>query len=568
MAGNLQRSHRFSSFDRDYLRYFASADDGVVPPEEDQPSIRVEDIELHLDDYRNQFERIQKYLCAGETYQVNFTDRIHGTTASTPFAVYEHLLKRQPVPYAALINGPAGTLLSFSPELFFHTSDRRITVRPMKGTWPRGRNLMEDRAASYRLMNDEKNRSEHVMIVDLLRNDLGRICEFGSIHVEKLFHAERYKTLFQMTSTISGVLRANLSPSDILRRLFPSGSITGAPKRRTMEIIRELERLPRGSYTGSIGYFGPDGESCFNVAIRTMEFFGPSFRLGVGGGITAGSEVSEEYDECRLKAAFLTSHLEPFSLIETMRAHDGIPLLDLHMKRLAESAEYFDIRYDAQQLRHEVTNTAEHCGPAKSRIRVELGQAGDWKITASSLDHSRWDGRLLLVEEPVSSRDVFRHHKTTNREICDRHLNLARDAGFDEVIFLNECGELTDCAISNIFLSIDGRWATPALTCGVLPGVFRTKLLEALDPVWECKLCVEDVGRADLVILCNALRGIRPVTEIKTLAGDVIRAMPANVTNSSSATLSWPPFEEIARCRGSLARRPQFRGDLRSSAFA
>lgn len=499
-------------------------------PQEDRPSIRVGDIGIHPKEYLARFERIQQYLHAGDTYQVNFTDRIHGTTASTPLAVYEYLLKQQPVPYAALVNRASGALLSFSPELFFRTSHRRITVRPMKGTWGRGRNLVEDREAAHRLVRDEKNRSEHVMIVDLLRNDLGRICEFGSIHVERLFHAERYKTLFQMTSTISGTLLQDLPPSAIFKSLFPSGSITGAPKRRTMEIIRELERHPRGIYTGSIGYFGPDGESCFNVAIRTMEFSGPGFRFGVGGGITAGSDVKEEYEECRLKAAFLTRQVQPFSLIETMRAQCGIPLLDLHMRRLAESAEYFDIQCDTRRLRHELTDAARECGSIESRIRVELDHSGVWKITASPLNHPRWDGRLLLADERISSRDVFRHHKTTNREMYDRHFDLARNSGFDEVLFLNEHEALAECAISNVFLHIDGRWATPALTCGVLSGVFRTKLLKALGPVKECELHLEDVRRANTIITCNALRGVRSVQQIETPAGEVIWAVPTSGT--------------------------------------
>lgn len=500
---------------------FPSAQMESLPPEV-PISILVDDIEIQPKEYLARFERIQEYLHAGDTYQVNFTDRIRGIATSTPLAVYEYLLKQQPVPFAALINRPSGALLSFSPELFFRTSGRQITVRPMKGTWARGRNLAEDREAAYRLVHDEKNRSEHVMIVDLLRNDLGRICEFGSIKVENLFQAERYKTLFQMTSTISGKLRMDFTPSAVFRALFPSGSITGAPKRRTMEIIREIEAHPRGIYTGAIGYFGPDGESCFNVAIRTMEFSGDSFCFGVGGGITADSDPREEYNECCLKAAFLTRQVPPFSLIETMRASGGIPLLDLHMNRLAESAEYFDIRYDAQRLRYELTNAARECGSAKCRVRVELDATGLWKISTSPLNRVSWHGRLLLAEEHVSSRDVFRHHKTTNRQVLDRQLALARAAGFDEVMFLNEYAALTECAISNIFLRVKGRWMTPALVCGVLPGVYRTTLLNCLGSVVESELYLEDLKAAERIVLCNAIRGVRPVSHIETLSGNVI----------------------------------------------
>jgi para-aminobenzoate synthetase/4-amino-4-deoxychorismate lyase len=490
------------------------------------PSIQVGDIEIHPKEYLARFERIQRYLHAGDTYQVNLTDRISGVTACPPLAIYEYFLKQQPVPFAALINKASGALLSFSPELFFRTSQRQIAVRPMKGTWARGRNLTEDREAAHRLAHDEKNRSEHVMIVDLLRNDLGRICEFGSIKPEKLFHAERYNTLFQMTSTISGTLRADLAPSVVLKSLFPSGSITGAPKRRTMEIIRELERHPRGVYTGSIGYFGPGGESCFNVAIRTMEFTGSTFCFGIGSGITAGSDGNEEYEECRLKAAFLHRRAVPFSLIETMRAAAGIPLLDLHMKRLAESAEYFDIRYDAPQLRYALANAAQECGSACSRIRVELNQQGLWKITASPLPATPWSGRVLLADERISSKEIFHHHKTTNREIYDRHLASARAAGLDEVMFVNEHGCVTECAISNILLRLQGRWTTPALVCGVLPGVYRTTLLDSPGSVIERELHLEDIRAAERIIVCNAIHGVRPVKQIETSAGNIIWIAP------------------------------------------
>lgn len=493
-------------------------------PPEFQPSIHPAGIEMHPEDYLARFERIQEYIRAGDTYQVNFTDRILGTAASTPLAVYEHLLKQQPVPFAALIHRPSGTLMSFSPELFFRTSDRQITVRPMKGTWARGRNMKEDGEAACQLVHDGKNRSEHVMIVDLLRNDLGRICEFGSIKVENLFQAERYKTLFQMTSTVSGKLRTDLTSSAVFKALFPSGSITGAPKRRTMEIIREIEKHPRGIYTGAIGYFGPDGKSCFNVAIRTMEFSENTFCLGVGGGITADSDPHEEYNECCLKAAFLTRQAAPFSLIETMRASGGIPLLDLHMKRLAESAEYFDIRYEAQRLRHDLTTAARECGSTETRIRVSLDESGLWRITTSPLNHVPWRGRLLLASESVSSQDVFTHHKTTNRAIYDRQLESARIAGFDEVMFLNEHAAITECAISNIFFHIAGKWLTPALTCGVLPGVFRSTLLNSLEPVTECELCLEDIQGADRILVCNAVRGARLVKQIENAAGIVVWA--------------------------------------------
>lgn len=496
--------------------------------------IEVDEFQIDPKNYRDRFDRIQNYLQAGDTYQVNFTDRIVGKINSTPLAIYNDLLRQQPVPYAAMITKASETILSFSPELFFRTSHGKIIVRPMKGTWARGRNVKEDRAASDRLVHDEKNRSEHVMIVDLLRNDLGRICEFGSIKVEKLFDPERYRTLIQMTSTISGQLRAELSPSDVFRALFPSGSVTGAPKKRTMEIIRELELNPRAIYTGSIGYFGPGGESCFNVAIRTMMLRASGFVLGVGGGITAGSDASDEYEECLLKAAFLSHRAPSFSLIETMRAVDGIPLLDLHMKRLAESAEYFDIRYDGRRLRDELTAVARACGSVESRVRVELNDAGFWKISTTLLKPSQWHGGVLLADKPVNSRDIFRHHKTTHRQFFEQQLELARDAGFDEVIFLNESAALTEGAISNIFLYANNKWITPALTCGVLPGVYRSTLVSSLPAVVEREVYSADLIAAEKIFVCNALHGVRAVTRIENSAGDVLWADPGTMGTSEA----------------------------------
>ncbi len=486
-------------------------------------AILTEGLQLAPNEYDAAIAAIHQYLQAGDTYQVNFTDRIDGETDSNPLAVYETLLARQPVSFAAFLNLPAGPVLSFSPELFYRTSQGRICVRPMKGTWPRGLNVAGDRKAEAQLLNDEKNRSEHVMIVDLLRNDLGGICSYGSVRVDELFRVERYSTLLQMTSTCSGELREGLSPARVLRSLFPSGSITGAPKRRTMEIIRELERQPRGVYTGSIGYFGPDGEACFSVAIRTLKLQGRRLTMGVGGGITADSKADEEYEECRLKAEFLTRKRPAFSLIETMRSVDGeIALLPRHMRRLAESAAYFGRRYDESALWSELVLAADGCGETECRIRLLLDEAGAWTITALPLELATWSGRLLLAEERTCSTDVFLHHKTTHRGMYEESFSTARRMGFDEVLFLNEREHLTEGAISNLFLQVGGRWVTPSLQCGVLPGVQRSHMLEELGDVEERELQLEDLRRAEAVSVCNALRGMRAARSIELADGSVL----------------------------------------------
>lgn len=490
----------------------APAEADVAGP---SPTFTLEGLQISQQEYGARLARIRHYLEAGHTYQVNFTDRIMGATDSEPLAVYETLLSQQPVPFAAYLHSPYGAILSFSPEMFYRVSQGKVTTRPMKGTWPRGVNTAGDREAAHRLQWDEKNRSEHVMIVDLLRNDLGRLCEYGTVHVDDIFHVERYSTLLQMTSTISGVLRAELKPSEIFRTLFPSGSITGAPKRRTMEIIRELERCPRGIYTGAIGYFAPHGDACFNVAIRTLALNDNRLTLGVGGGITADSTIEQEYQECQLKGAFLTRIRPSFSLIETMRCEDGVALLASHMRRLADSADYFGIRYDASALIADITAAAAQCGNIVSRVRVELGENGRWTISAAPLENVPWSGRILLAAEHTHSKDIFLHHKTTHRTFYENHLAAARQEGFDEVLFLNELSQITEGTISSFFCRIEGRWLTPKLDCGVLPGIQREFLLRNLDGAEECELGIEDMVRADRIFACNALRGARVVQSIQ-----------------------------------------------------
>ncbi|WP_142988327.1 aminodeoxychorismate synthase component I [Granulicella rosea] len=485
-------------------------------------AIHIGGLRIPRADYDAALARIHEYLHAGDTYQVNFTDKVVGSTEAEPLAVYRTLLRQQPVPFAAFLNCAAGPILSFSPELFYRTHAGRITVRPMKGTWKRGVDEAGDRAAASLLRNDEKNRSEHVMIVDLLRNDLGRICRYGSVAVDPLFHVERYATLLQMTSTCTGTLADGLSPTQVFAALFPSGSITGAPKRRTMQIIQELEPSPRGVYTGCIGYFGPRGEACFNVAIRTLQLQRGCVVMGVGGGITAGSQSGEEYEECRLKASFLTRRRPPFSLIETMRCEGGIALLPLHMRRLAASARYFGIRYDGPALMQELAMSAASCGEALSRVRLELSEAGVWQIAATALEPVAWGGRLLLAAERTHSQDVFFHHKTTHRELYNRNLRLAYNLGFDEALFENERAQLTECAIGNLFVRIGSRWFTPPLAAGVLPGVERARMLAESPEIAERELRLEDLAAADSIVVSNALRGARPVSSIARPDGSVL----------------------------------------------
>lgn len=484
------------------------------------PSAFAANAELAIseDEYAAKIERIENYIEAGDTYQVNFTDSVTARTYLSPAQAFAALSASQPVAYSALLNVGNNYILSLSPELFFRIDarTRTITTRPMKGTMPRGLDVHEDEQQSVRLRNDEKNCSEHVMIVDLLRNDLGRICMPGSVRVEDIFSVEQYATLLQMTSTVSGTLRSNLSYYDIFRALFPSGSITGAPKIRTMQIIRELERSPRGVYTGCIGHIAPDGAATFNVAIRTLVLQGGIAHMGVGGGIVADSVPAGEYRECLLKASFLTRQRREFQLIETMLVRNAaIALLSLHLDRLQASARYFDFDFDRSVIEAAIESAASQLTDNQShRMRLLLDSAGEASITSTVFELSDAPLSIRVAEECTRSGDVFLRHKTTHREFYDRNLAEARAAGYDEVLFLNERGEVTEAAISNLFLEEDGKLFTPPLSSGVLPGVYRRHVLETNPQAEERVLTLADLQSADIVYLCNSVRGMRRVGSI------------------------------------------------------
>jgi para-aminobenzoate synthetase / 4-amino-4-deoxychorismate lyase len=476
------------------------------------------------DEYAAKIERIKNYIEAGDTYQVNFTDSVTAHTALYPADAFAALSASQPVSYSALINlGRGRHILSLSPELFFRVDPKTksITTRPMKGTMPRALDLAEDEQQAARLASDEKNRSEHIMIVDLLRNDLGRICAAGSVRVDGIFSVERYATLLQMVSTVSGTLRPHLRWYDIFRALFPSGSITGAPKIRTMEIIRELESHPRGVYTGCVGHIAPDGSATFNVAIRTLIMQDNFARMGIGGGIVADSVAVDEYRECLLKASFLTHSRYNFQLIETMLCENGaIALLDLHLDRLEACSCYFDFPFDRTAARTRIEEAAQAL-PSNTphRIRLLLDSSGGISLTSAELPPFSPTISVRIAAERTCSRDVFLRHKTTHREQYDKALAEAKSAGFDEVLFLNERNELTEGAISSLFIERDGKLLTPPLTSGALPGVYRRHILQTNPQAEERVLTLDDLRSADAIYLCNAVRGMRRVGTIAHATG-------------------------------------------------
>jgi para-aminobenzoate synthetase/4-amino-4-deoxychorismate lyase len=472
---------------------------------------------LSAREFAERIEAIHEWIRAGDVYQLNFTFPLHMRATGSAAALYADLRARQPVEFGALLHWQPGRhILSFSPELFFRMEEdgerRQIVTRPMKGTAACGRTNAEDAEIADRLRNDPKNRSENVMIVDLLRNDLGRLCDFGSVRVEELFATERYPTLWQMTSTVAGELRADVGYHDIFRALFPCGSVTGAPKVRAMQLLAQMEGAPRGVYAGAIGFFSRK-QTVFNVAIRTLEVDGEKARMGVGSGIVIDSVAADEYRECQLKAEFLTKREEPFSLIETLRWDGGFPLLEMHLDRLMDSAGYFGFDCEREEVKAALIEAASRFEDhAVRRVRLLLDAKGCVRIEATALGAQEESGVVCMAAQRTDARDRFLFHKTTRRAVYDEAWNVAREAGFADVLFLNQDGQVTEGAISNLFVEKDGQWFTPPIECGVLAGVYRRYLLETRPKIEERVLYPDDLKTASGIYLTNAVRGLRRVT--------------------------------------------------------
>jgi para-aminobenzoate synthetase/4-amino-4-deoxychorismate lyase len=473
-------------------------------------------------EYAQRIARIHEWIRAGDVYQLNFTAPLKFPAPASAAALYARLRARQPVDYGAFLHWQPGRhILSFSPELFFRVDKdgetRRIVTRPMKGTARRGRTTREDREIADWLRGDAKNRSENVMIVDLVRNDLGRVARTGSVKVEELFAVERYPTLWQMTSTVSAELRPDASRYEIFRALFPCGSVTGAPKVRAMQLIAELEDAPRGVYTGAIGFFSPR-QTIFNVAIRTLELNGARGTMGVGSGVVIDSDPAQEFRECLLKAEFFTRSSaklpEDFALIETMLWNGGYPLMEFHLDRLEDSAEYFDFPCDRAELKAALeARGREFAVGAPYKVRLLLHNDGVLEIADELFAPTNENriGRVRIATDRTDPADRMLYHKTTHRPLyACAFQQVARD-GFDDAIFLNLRGEVTEGAISNVFVEKDGRWFTPPVECGLLAGVYRRHLLKTRPEMEERVLFLDDLHTADAIYLANAVRGLRRV---------------------------------------------------------
>lgn len=458
------------------------------------------------DDYAQAVRHIKGYLADGHSYQVNYTFPLCADFTGDPWTLFTQLAMAQQAEYAAFINTGRFVISSASPELFFHLDGEQLTAKPMKGTAPRGRTLAEDEAHWASLRQSEKNRAENLMIVDMIRNDLGRVARIGSVAVPKLFAVERYPTLLQMTSTVIAQTQAPVA--EILARVFPCASITGAPKVRTMQIIRELEPRPRGVYTGAIGFIGPNRQARFSVAIRTVliDQQQQQAHYGVGSGLVWDSDAAGEYEECQLKARVLTTPRPSFQLLEALlwEPDHGYFLLTAHLARLAETAVYFSVPLDPIAIKTRLARLALTLNEvSKIRLRVDLD--GHFMLEAEPLAQGVLPQpvRIGLAKEPVNSGHLWLYHKTTRREVYDAARATRPDC--DEVILWNERGELTEACTANLVLDLGSDRVTPPVMSGLLAGTFRGELL-AKGSIREQVLTCADLGRAHGIHLINAVR--------------------------------------------------------------
>jgi para-aminobenzoate synthetase/4-amino-4-deoxychorismate lyase len=455
--------------------------------------------------YNAAVERVKKYIAEGLTYQVNYTMRLKTEFSGNAWEFFLNLAQQQNN-QAAYVDTGRYVICSASPELFFQLDGEAITCRPMKGTTRRGRTTAEDKKQADWLRNSVKNRAENVMILDMIRNDLGRIAETGSVHVPVLFHIERYPSLWQMTSTVAAKTSASLT--EIFTALFPCASITGAPKVSTMKIIAKLESTPRRIYTGSIGYIAPGRKAIFNVAIRTalIDRKQQKAEYGVGGGIVWDSNSPDEYAEALLKARVLAEQTPAFSLLETLlwTPEAGFFLCEKHIARMLDSAHYFDIQISKQELERYLGTIGSGFHSAQ-RTRVILSKDGKLASQSSPIEPEDGSESLVacLAPRPVDSADVFLFHKTTRRAVYEDA--RAGSEKFDDVLLYNEAGELTEFTIGNLVVELDGQLLTPPVACGVLPGTFRAYLLET-GQVLERILRVEHLKNCGRVFRVNAVR--------------------------------------------------------------
>jgi len=467
--------------------------------------------------YISCIKKIKKFIEIGDTYQVNYTIKSKFNFNGDIVSFFKNLIFNQSAEFIAFINLSNELIISLSPELFFSIIKNEIIVKPMKGTISRGINLYEDEINKSILMNSRKDRAENIMIVDLLRNDLGKICEFNTVKTTKLFDIEKYESIYQMTSTIEGKLKNDIHFSEIIKNIFPSGSVTGAPKIRTMEIIKFLEKENRKIYTGSIGLFIKE-KIIFNVAIRTLEVDKKNYKteLGLGSGIVWDSDPISEFNEAKLKGKFLINPQKYFEIFESVLFENGkLFLWNYHLARLKVTADYFLFNFSEDKITDEINKIIYKLDNfSKYKIRANLNKLGDIKIEVEKVEGGFNNLKVIISKKIVNTQNKCQYFKTTNRKIYNSELMKYKRKGFDEVIFLNEKGEVAEGSFTNIFIKKNDIFLTPPIKSGILSGVYRKYFLQKEINAKEMKLSIQDLINSDEIILMNSVRKEMKVKEL------------------------------------------------------
>lgn len=511
----------YESLSKDQVDAFIK--NGIRALEPDTQLAGVANLQFSVDkeQFTSDIKTIQEYIRNGDTYQINHTFRITGETYGDPLALYARLRDRQPGRFGAFIAQDSNFILSQSPELFIQRQGNTLKAMPMKGT----ASALSDTADH--LSKDAKNQAENVMIVDLLRNDLSRLALPGTVTVPQLFEVARHGDVLQMTSTVQAEVKPGIQLQDVLNAVFPCGSVTGAPKKRSMEIIQELEAEDRAYYCGALGWLDPGGDFAFSVPIRTIEIDrnlvtnASAFTLGVGAGITIDSEAKKEWGECHIKAAFLSELPSEIGLFETILVRKSTPQhLELHLDRLAHSAKALRIPFNLPDIQKVIGHACENCTiDTEYRLRLDLDHVGQASFQLAPLIPQTnpvkifWASDILPNPDHATlySGNMLLQHKVSHRNIYDQAWKLAEDLGGFDALFINEQKFVTEGGRSSIFIKSGDRWLTPPVAAGLLPGVMRSIILN--DPKWnaqEVNLSIEELRNAKEIMLCNALRGIIP----------------------------------------------------------
>ncbi len=462
-------------------------------------------MEVDWSNFDNAVGKILTDIGAGRFYQTNLTTRLRADFTGDPYSLYQSVRAAQPEGYCCYLDGGAWQILSASPELFFDWAPTgRLVTRPMKGTAPRHTDLEADKAASSALLGSAKERAENLMIVDLLRNDVSRVAQLGSVRVPSLFDVQALPTVWQMSSTVECITCPETGLADVFNALFPCGSVTGAPKVTAMQSIVEHERSPRGPYCGAIGLIQPGGRATFNVGIRTVTIRGKRAECGIGSGITTDSSARAESDEWLVKRRFLLRACAEFDLVETLKLEHGhFWLLERHLERLGCSAQHFGFELSMDSVRNSLSELAASHSDNLWRVRLLANRSGNIRLEAHPLEPEATEVSVALADSPILSDNEFLRHKTTERSTYEAH---APGPGYFDTLLWNERHEITEFTKGNVIVQFDGRFLTPPIFCGLLPGVLRQKLLDSGD-IEEGLVTCDDLNRATRVWFINSVRG-------------------------------------------------------------